>query len=286
MVITSKTRLGKRKIEIKEIRKENQITTSKKHDRKCFSPPETSTKEKVSAPMKPETKSDLLDKMKLVEQLNDALLEEVKHNEEAIVALEKKEKKHIAAIKSLEERIEKLKTEIIPKSNSDSGTQTSLDPGNSELQIPCNICIYVATCEEELNWHIEDEHDIKTDLHFETDFPCEICGKWCRTVEDLTYHLKRHEFDSLPLESQSLVEQIACHNCDETFATKDGVMKHRKRSHLEKVKTCIFYSQGKCDHGDECWFIHDTKSRDNQSEETDRLNCRLCDKTLTSGLTS
>ena len=84
MVITSKTRLGKRKLEIKEVRKENQITTSKKHDKKCFAPTETSTKEKVSAPRKPETKSDLLDKMKLVEQLNDALLEEVKNNEEAI----------------------------------------------------------------------------------------------------------------------------------------------------------------------------------------------------------
>ena len=109
MVITSKTRLGKRKLEIKEVRKENQLTTSKKHVTKCFAPTETSTKEKVSAPRKPETKSDLLDKMKLVEQLNDALLEEVKNNEEAIVALEKKEKKHIAAIKSLEERIEEAK---------------------------------------------------------------------------------------------------------------------------------------------------------------------------------
>ena len=133
-----------------------------------------------------------------MKQLNNTLLEEVKDNEEAIVILEGKEKKHIASIKSLEERREKLKREISPKSNSDLGTQTSLDPLNSELQIPCRICIYVATCEEELSWHIEDEHDIKTDMHFETDFPCEICGKWCRTDADLTYHLKKHESDRLP----------------------------------------------------------------------------------------
>ena len=116
MVITSKTRLGKRKLEIKEVRKENQITTSKKHDKKCFAP---TSMEEVSAPRKPETKSELLDKMKLTQQLNDALLEEVKNNEEAIVILEGKEKKHIAIIKSLEERIEKLKREISPKSSSD-----------------------------------------------------------------------------------------------------------------------------------------------------------------------
>jgi hypothetical protein len=102
MFITSKERLGKRKLEIKEVRKENQIKTSKKHDKKCFAQTETSTKEKVSATRKPETKSDLLDEMKMVEQLNDAFLEEAKNNEKAIVALEKKEKKHIAAIKSLE----------------------------------------------------------------------------------------------------------------------------------------------------------------------------------------
>ena len=72
MVITSKTRLGKRKLEIKEVRKENQITASKKHDKKCFAPIETSTKEEVSAPRRPETKSELLDKMKLTQKLNDA----------------------------------------------------------------------------------------------------------------------------------------------------------------------------------------------------------------------
>ena len=76
MVITSKTRLGKRKLEIKEVRKENQITTSKKHDKKCFAPIETSTKEEVSAPRKPETKSELLDNMKLMQQLNDRKAEE------------------------------------------------------------------------------------------------------------------------------------------------------------------------------------------------------------------
>jgi hypothetical protein len=34
MAITSKTRLGKRKLEIKEVRKETQITASEKHDKK------------------------------------------------------------------------------------------------------------------------------------------------------------------------------------------------------------------------------------------------------------
>ena len=36
MVLTSKTRLGKRKQEIQELRKDKQTTTSKKHDKTCL----------------------------------------------------------------------------------------------------------------------------------------------------------------------------------------------------------------------------------------------------------
>ena len=72
MVLPSKTRLGKRKLEVKEVRKEKQVEASKKHDKKCFA--ETT---------KPLLKSDV----DLTEQLNDALLEEVKNNERAIQIL-------------------------------------------------------------------------------------------------------------------------------------------------------------------------------------------------------
>ena len=115
MVLTIKTRLGKRKLEIQEARKEKQITASKKHDKKCFAVIGTAAKEEVSAPRRPQTKSDLLIKMESMKQLNDALLEEVKSNEEAFAILEGKEKKYIEAIQSLEEKVDKLKVETSPK---------------------------------------------------------------------------------------------------------------------------------------------------------------------------
>ena len=110
-----------------------------------------------------------------MKQLNAALLEEVKNNEEAI--WEGKENEYIEAIKILEEKVENLRRETSSKANRDLETQTSLDPEETELQLPCRICIYLATCEEELSWHMDDEHALNTDM----DFPCEICGKWCRT---------------------------------------------------------------------------------------------------------
>ena len=91
--------------------------------------------------------------------------------------LEDKEKKYLETITRLEASVENLRRETSPKAKSDFQTQTSLDPGDPALQIPCRICLHVATCEEELNWHLFDEHDMQTDMYFETVFLCETCRK-------------------------------------------------------------------------------------------------------------
>ena len=50
-------------------------------------------------------------------------------------------------------------------------------------------------------------------------------------------------------------------------------MKHHKLAHIEKVKQCLFYSERKCDYGEElCCFKHG-KSSDKQ--ETTKLNCTI-----------
>ena len=77
-----------------------------------------------------------------MKQLNDALLEEVKNNKEAILILEGKGNEYIEAIKILEEKIENLGRETSSKANGALETQTSLDPGETKLQLPCRICIY------------------------------------------------------------------------------------------------------------------------------------------------
>ena len=129
---------------------------------------------------KPVTKSDLSEEIKLIKKLNDAMEEEIKKSDDTIAQLEKKEKKYLETIKTLEDRVQNLKS---PKLSKSSDCQTF----TNDIQIPCNICIYIATCEEELNWHKDYEQDIQTDLFFETDFPCVLCGKWCRSEADLAY---------------------------------------------------------------------------------------------------
>ena len=96
MTLPNKTRLAKRKLEIKEVRKDKQTGTSKNHDKKCF------IIQDVAPKSSNKTKAEIFDDMDLIKQLNDALLEEVKTNEEAIANLERKEKKYVADIKELE----------------------------------------------------------------------------------------------------------------------------------------------------------------------------------------
>ena len=70
-------------------------------------------------------------------------------------------------------------------------------------------------------------------------------------------------------------EKLDCHYCDDSFDTMNLLMKHRKESHLEKVKPCIFFSEGMCTYGELCWFNHDTADTDHLKEKGS-LNCRIC----------
>ena len=128
----------------------------------------------MNVPKKPPTKADLnselkltKDDLKLNKELNDNLLEEVKNNEEAIAILKEKEKKHLEVIHSL-----KLEVGILRGGKSCSSSECQIF--FEDIRIPCNSCIYHATCEEELNWHMEEAHDLSSYSYFDKDFYCEI----------------------------------------------------------------------------------------------------------------
>ena len=71
---------------------------------------------------------------------------------------------------------------------------------------------------------------------------------------------------------------ICCNFCDETFETIDSVMKHTKKTHTDKVKQCILFSEGKCGFGDAlCWFLHEVDGIISLQEAT-TFKCKHCDK--------
>ena len=64
---------------------------------------------------------------------------------------------------------------------------------SKDINIHCNKCVFIATCEEELNWHMYDVHDLQFDSYFETEVSCDDCGRWCKSEVDLKRHHQEHE---------------------------------------------------------------------------------------------
>ena len=112
-------------------------------------------KKKV-VPSKPPSKADLLQEIKTLKSLNDSLEEEMKKMAETIEALEDK----------VAHKNDKRESKVCISSQVQTYSETT--------QVPCNICIFVATCEEELNWHMGEEHNLPTDSYFDSDYPCDI----------------------------------------------------------------------------------------------------------------
>ena len=179
--------------------------------------------------------------------------------------LKQENAKNVNVIKHLEEKVEMLQNTSLHVSS--KGAQTF----SSEIQIFCNVCIYVATCEEELNWHMEYAHDLSSDSYFDKEFYCEICSRWFSEESDLENHAQDHQKKIVIKESSTFY----CNFCEETFTNKKDLMKHKKRKHVEKVTLCWKFEAGICDFDDSsCWFSHSL----NRKEDLKMLKCRSCEK--------
>ena len=202
---------------------------------------------------KPPLKSELLEQVKALQKENDKL--------------KTTEVKNISTIKNLEEQVCMLKNPT--QKMSSTGSQTYA----KEIKICCNVCIYVATCEEELNWHMGYEHDKTDDSYFDKDFYCDICSRWFEKEDEMKKHRIDHQKPPV-VNTQS--DTLNCNFCDETFQTKHLLMHHKKKAHGEKVTNCWKFVSGHCDYGDEnCWFSH---GRSVENHEKEPFRCRTCAK--------
>ena len=151
-------------------------------------------------------------------------------------------------------------------------------------------------------WHMGEEHDKDFISYFETDFPCSVCDRWCRSDKELNrhmkiYHCKRVKFCSFDCKScdEDVVEgknppvgtvqdmdidesasktnpqkgkksRVECNFCDQTFKSRNQLMIHKKQEHTEKVSVCWNFLHGNCRFGDSsCWFRHTRSFRSLQN---------------------
>ena len=151
MVLGTKTRLAKRTKEVQEVRKEKQTVTSKKHDKRCFTNDDTSGKDVLETQLK--SLQGKIDKLEEEKKESEILIEELKTKIADI-----KIKKHVEMI------------------SAESQTEYEFQ------DIPCKDCIYVASCAEELDWHIDDAHhdeddDEPSETVSQNPYNCNICGR-------------------------------------------------------------------------------------------------------------
>ena len=53
-----------------------------------------------------------------------------------------------------------------------------------------------------------------------------MCGRWCKSEEELNKHKKKH------------MTNFKCRFCDERFETMNSFMKHNKKDHEQHVSAC------------------------------------------------
>ena len=100
---------------------------------------------KTNVPKRPPTKADLVEEIKVMKQINDAMEEDIKTSDDEIALLKKKEITYLATIKKLEETVKNLQSASMSKSSKHSTlAQTEASAGPDDpLLIQCHLCVHV-----------------------------------------------------------------------------------------------------------------------------------------------
>ena len=122
----------------------------------------------VDRKKKPLTKSELMTEFKALEKKHEELLVENVKLRGKLALFEKGDAKTVATV--------------------EQACQTK--PDSQYVEISCTECIFLASCEDELNYHMGEEHNKDFISYFETDFPCSVCDRWCKSEKDLNHHMK------------------------------------------------------------------------------------------------
>ena len=113
----------------------------------------------VETKKKPLTKPELILKCKDLEEKHENLVQVYDKNLQKIAQLEKQKS---------------------PKLSKDQESQTRAD----FVEISCIECIFLASSEDQLNWHMCEEHEKDYISYFDTNFPCSVCDRWCKSQKD------------------------------------------------------------------------------------------------------
>ena len=128
-----------------------------------------------------ETEAKFCETKSKVSKISDAKKKALNKNE-LIVQYKALEKSYEELFKENEnnmQRIKVLEMQLTPTVSKSQECQTKNE--TEYVEISCTECIFLASCEDELNYHMGEEHDKDFISYFESEFPCSVCDRWCRT---------------------------------------------------------------------------------------------------------
>ena len=100
---------------------------------------------------------------------------------EILLEFQALEVKHANLVKENERNVQeiaRLKKQKSPTLSKDQECQTKAE--GEYVEISCTECIFLASCEDELNWPMGEDHGKDYISYLESDYPCSVCDRWCK----------------------------------------------------------------------------------------------------------
>jgi len=136
-----------------------------------------------------------------------------------------------------------------------------------------NCCVIrgYSECEFESSSLFESEKH--KDTKHKADYNCKNCGESLNSYKDLMNHRRDNHVKRKPcryflidkcnfdkdicwyLHSENIEAKKICNFCDNTFTTKNDLMKHIKDNHNDNLRVCK--NMDRCEYKTNCWFKHE-----------------------------
>ena len=82
--------------------------------------------------------------------------------------------------------IEMLQMQLAPTVSKDEECQTKAE----YVEISCTECMFLASSENELNYHMGEDRNKDFISYFDTDFPRSVCDRLCKSEKELRRHME------------------------------------------------------------------------------------------------
>ena len=107
-----------------------------------------------------------------------------------------------------------------------------------------------------MNHRRDNHHDNRRMCYYDAENKCTFSAELCWYKHKDNKHKQIHKDQS-----------FQCYTCHNKFENLPLLMRHRKQNHLETVKPCSKFKEGKCDKEQSCWFTHIEVQVDFQMEK-------------------